>query len=156
MSTAGQPDSLDDALDNIAAPGDAAAPSAEEIEAAAGVPGESPAEPAYEAPAPRPRSSTPARKPANVPAQSAINSRKLLVKAVFVLTAVMAIPALWAVCILAGVPGVPMSGRGDAAVTMAKIMLVCWPIAGLLLFFGLLMAKDVKRMEAQVAKYKKR
>lgn len=41
--------------------------------------------------------------------------------------AMLLIPAFWAVLVLTGAP-VPMADREDAS-TMAKVMLLCWPLA---------------------------
>jgi len=54
------------------------------------------------------------------------------VKACLIIGMLLLIPALWAVGILIDLP-VPMSGRSSAD-AMAYLMLLCWPIAGALIW----------------------
>lgn len=60
------------------------------------------------------------------------------------------IPAFWAVLVLAGA-GVPMSEREDA-VTMAKVMLLCWPLAISLLLPALIIFGQLHARKKNLAR----
>jgi hypothetical protein len=71
------------------------------------------------------------------------------VKVCMVIGMLLLIPALWAVAILLDLP-VPMSGR-KSATAMALLMLLCWPIAGALIWGAFHFAKQHAKFDAQQA-----
>lgn len=72
---------------------------------------------------------------------------RLMVKVSLVLGALLLIPALWAIGILLGLP-VPLAGRSHAD-KVAYLMLLCWPVAAILIGGALFFAKQHAREDAK-------
>lgn len=68
---------------------------------------------------------------------------RFTVKACLVLGMLLVLPGLWAVGLLANLP-VPMAGRANAD-AVAYLMLLCWPIAAILVGGALFYAKQHAR-----------
>lgn len=75
------------------------------------------------------------------------------VKGSLALGMLLLIPAIWAVAVLLGipVPGAGGEGVGVSSNTMAIIMLLCWPVAGCLIWGAVFFGKQHAKYDAMIA-----